>query len=108
MNGAMVAFLVAVGAVSAFIFTLSRRMERRRAGWGSLRRPIVSSGDGGLSSSSDTWSFASWFGGSETFDSGHHSSGHHGDGCSAWDSGATGSWDSGSGGGGGDCSGGDA
>lgn len=106
MNGAMVGFLIAVGVVSTFIFALSRRMERRRAGWGSRRRPIVSSsGDGGLASSNDTWSFSAWFSGSETISSEHHGSGHHGDSCSAWDSGASSSWDSG-GGGGGDCGGG--
>lgn len=104
MNGAMVGFLVAVGAVSAFIFALSRRLEKRRAGWGSSRRTVVSSdGDGGLSASSDPWSFASWIGRSETFEPGHHGSGHHSDSCNAWDSGASGSWDSSGGGGGGDC-----
>ena len=101
MNGAMVGFLVAVGAMSAFIFALSRRMEKRRAGWGSSRRSVVSSdGDGGLASSSDSWSLASWFGGSES--SGHHGSSHHS--CDASDSGASGSWDGGSAGG--DCGGG--
>jgi hypothetical protein len=104
MNGALVGFLVAVGAMSTFIFALSRRLEKRRAGWGPSRRRIVpSDGDGGLSSGSDSWSFASWFGGSETFSSGH--SGHDGASCSTSGSGAGGSWDSG-GGGGGDCGGG--
>jgi hypothetical protein len=106
MNGALVGFLVAVGGMSAFIFALSSRMERRRAGWGSQRRRVVpSDGDGGLSSNSDTWSFSSWFSGTESFSSEHHGSSQHGDSCNAWDRGAGGSWDSG-GGGGGDCGGG--
>jgi len=103
VNGAMVGFLVAVGVTSTFIFALSRRMERRRAGWGSSRRAIGSPDDGGLSSRSDSWSFASWFGGSETFGGEHHSSGHNSNSCG--DSGASGSCDSG-GGGGADCGGG--
>ena len=104
MNGAMVGFLVAVGVTSTFIFALSKRMERRRAGWGSSRRPIGSADDGGLSSRSDTWSFASLFGSSEIFGPEHHSSGHHNDSCGAWDSGTSG--DGGSGSGGADCGGG--
>jgi hypothetical protein len=90
VNGAMVGFLVAIGVTSTFIFALSRRMERRRAGWGSSRRAIGSPDDGGLSSRNDSWSFASWFGGSETFSSGHNSN-------SCGDNGASGSWDSGGG-----------
>ena len=104
MNGAMVGFLVAVGVTSTFIFALSKRMERRRAGWGSSRRPIGSADDGGLSSRSDSWSFASLFGSSEIFGPEHHSSGHHNDSCGAWDSGTSG--DGGSGSGGADCGGG--
>jgi len=106
MNGALMVFLVAVGGMSAFIFALSRRLERRRDGWGSPRRAIVpSDGDGGLSASSDTWSISTWFSGTETFSPEQHGSNHHGDSCNAGDSGASGSWDSG-GGGGGDCGGG--
>jgi hypothetical protein len=105
VNGAMVGFLVAIGVTSTFIFALSRRMERRRVGWGSSRRAIGTPDDGGLSSRSDSWSFASWFGGSETFGGEHHSSGHNSNSCG--ESGASGSWDSGGGGGGGaDCGGG--
>jgi len=104
MNGAMVGgFLVALGVVSTFIFALSRRLQRRRAGWGSQRRPVASShGDSGLSASSDGWSFAGWFSGSGTFEPGHRGSGHHGDSCGVSDSGASGGWDGGgdSGGGG--------
>jgi hypothetical protein len=103
MSAAMVGCLVAVGVVSTFIFAVSRRMERRRAGWGSQRRPIASShDDGGLGASSDGWSFAGWFSGAKTIEPGHHGSGHHSDGCTVSDSGASGGWDSG-----GDCGGGD-
>jgi hypothetical protein len=103
MYSAMLVFVVAVGAMSAFIFALSRRMERRRAGWGRSRRSLVpSDGTGGLAPNIDGWAYASWPGGSETFSSEHHSSGHHIDGCNAWEGGASGSSDNG-GGGGGDC-----
>jgi len=107
MNGAMVVgFLVAVGAVSTFIFAKSRRLERKQAGRGSQRRPVASShGDRGLAASSDGWRFASWFSGSGSSEPGHHVSGHHGDSCGVSDSGASGGWagggDSGGGGDGG-------
>ena len=93
-----------VVVVSAFIFVLSKRMGRRRAGWGPSRVPIVcSSADGGLSASSEGFGVASWFSGSDAFEPRRHTSTHQGDSCSAWDGGVGGSWDSG---GGGDCRGG--
>jgi len=106
MGGAVMVltlFLVAVGGISAFLFALMKRLERRHAAWGSTRRSFVSSGDdGGLSSSSDTWSLAGWFAGPGTSDPIHHGSSHHGDSCNVGESGASDSWDSG-GGSGGDC-----
>jgi hypothetical protein len=108
MYSAVLVFMVAVGAMSAFIFALSRRMERRPAGWGRSRCSLVpSDSDGGVTSNTDSAAVASSSGLSDTFGSDHHGSGHYGDGCNAWDGGAVASSDAGGGGGsGGDCGGG--
>jgi hypothetical protein len=91
MNGAIMVFLVVVGGVSAFIFALSRRLEKRRAGWGPHRRSIAGSvDDDGPSTSRDNLGFASWF---SAYDPGQH-----GDSCAVPDGGASGSSDSGIGG----------
>jgi hypothetical protein len=94
MNGAMVAFAVAVSGTSMVCYALMTRAERGKRHRRSLGDTTV---DGGGTSGSEDWAVASWFGGahSTTDSSGNPSDFGGGDSGGSGDGG-------GDGGGGGD------